>query len=60
MDELMTDIKIGRGFKPMADDQGAVLLSKVADEARDGRHERFKSTQDFAGPSPRTQHGFAI
>ena len=60
MDELMADIKIGRGFKPMADDQKAVLLSKVADVAGDGRYERFKSTQDFDGPSPRKQHGFAV
>ncbi|MDE0107947.1 MAG: aldo/keto reductase [Bryobacterales bacterium] len=60
MDELMADIKIGRGFKPMADDQKAVLLSKVADEAGDGRYERFKSTQAFDGPHHRKQHGFAV
>ena len=60
MDELKADIKIGRGFKPMADDQKAVLLSKVADEAGDGRYERFKSTQAFDGPHHRKQHGFAV
>ena len=60
MDELKADIKIGRGFKPMADDQKAVLLSRVADEAGDGRYERFKSTQAFDGPHHRKQHGFAV
>ena len=60
MDELKADIKIGRGFKPMADDQKAVLLSKVADQAGDGRYERFKSTQAFDGPHHRKQHGFAV
>lgn len=60
MDELMADIKIGRGFKPMADDQKAVLLSKVADQAGDGRYERFKSTQRFDGSHHRKQHGFAV
>ena len=60
MDELMAEIKIGRGFKPMADDQKAVLLSSVADIAGDGRHELFKSTQRFDGPHHRKQHGFAV
>ena len=60
MDELMAEIKIGRGFKPMADDQKAVLLSSVADIAGDGRHEKFKSTQRFDGPHHRKQHGFAV
>ena len=60
MDELKADIKIGRGFKPMADDQKAVLLSNVADQAGDGRYERFKSTQAFDGPHHRKQHGFAV
>ena len=56
----MAEIKIGRGFKPMADDQKAVLLSSVADIAGDGRHELFKSTQRFDGPHHRKQHGFAV
>lgn len=60
MEELMAEIKIGRGFKPMADDTKAVLLSRVEDVAGDGRFERFKSTQDFDGAHHRRQHGFAV
>lgn len=60
MEELRAEIKIGRGFKPMSDERKAVLLSKVADVAGDGRHERFKSTQQFDGAHHRRQHGFAV
>ena len=60
MEELMAEIKIARGFKPMSDDKKAVLLSRVADVAGDGRFERFKSTQDFDGAHHRRQHGFEV
>ena len=60
MEELKAEIKIGRNFKPMDDDGKAVLVSKVADVAGDGRHERFKSTQSFDGAHHRRQHGFAV
>ena len=60
MDELMAEIKIGRGFKPMDDGDKAVLVSRVADVAGDGRHEKFKSTQRFDGAHHRRQHGFAV
>ena len=60
MDELMAEIKIGRNFEPMSDDNKAVLLSQVADVAGDGRHEKFKSTQQFDGGHHRKQHGFAL
>ncbi len=60
MEELMAEVKIGRGFKPMDDETKAVLLSQVADVAGDGRHELFKSTQRFDGAHHRRQHGFAV
>lgn len=60
MEELKAEIKIGRNFRPMDDDSKAVLVSKVADVAGDGRHERFKSTQSFDGAHHRRQHGFAV
>ncbi len=60
MEELMAEIRIGRDFKPMTDDAKAVLLSRVADVAGDGRHELFKSTQRFDGSHHRRQHGFAV
>ena len=60
MEELKADIEIARDFEPMSDEKKAVLLSKVADVAGDGRHEQFKSTQRFDGPHHRRQHGFAV
>ena len=60
VDELMAEIRIGRGFKPMSDETKAVLLSRVVDVAGDGRHELFKSTQRFDGPNHRRQHGFSV
>jgi hypothetical protein len=36
------------------------LEDRVRDEATDGRHELFKSTQEFDGPHHRRQHGFAV
>ena len=60
MEELQAEIKIGRSFKPMDDDSKAVLVSRIADVAGDGRYERFKSTQSFDGAHHRRQHGFAV
>ena len=36
------------------------LVSSVVDEAGDGRHEMFKSTQIYDGAVHRKQHGFAV
>ena len=59
MQDLQQDLAIARNFKPMPDSEKAKLLSRVKDEASDGRHELFKSTQNFDGPHHRKQHGFA-
>ncbi len=60
MEDLKQDIEIARGFKPMPDNEKATLLSRVREEAGDGRHELFKSTQTFDGPHHRRQHNFAL
>ncbi len=60
MEQLKTDIKVARNFKPMAEAQKQALLAKVKDEATDGRHELFKTTLEFDGPHHRKQHGFAL
>ncbi len=60
MEELQAEIRIARDFKPMSDEQKTVLVSSVVDEAGDGRHEMFKSTQIFDGAVHRKQHGFAV
>ena len=39
-------------------DERQALLDRVAPEAGDGRHERFKSTQAFDSGTHRKQHGF--
>jgi len=60
MDDLKQDVDIARGFKPMPDGEKTQLLTRVRDEAVDGRHELFKSTQTFDGPHHRKQHNFAV
>ena len=60
MEDLKQDVGIARGFQPMPDGQRTALLERVREEAADGRHELFKSTQTFDGPHHRRQHGFAV
>lgn len=59
MEDLKQDLEIARGFQPMSDSERTTLLARVRQEATDGRHELFKSTQTFDGPHHRRQHGFA-
>ena len=59
MDQLKSDIKLARNFKPMSAAEQARLKARVKEEAGDGRHELFKSTKRFDGPHHRRQHGFA-
>jgi predicted aldo/keto reductase-like oxidoreductase len=60
MEVLRQDVGIARDFKPMPDGEKATLLSRVREDAGDGRHELFKSTQSFDGPHHRRQHNFAL
>jgi len=60
MEDLKQDIEIARNFRPMPDAEKTSLLTRVKEEAGDGRHEMFKSTQNFDGPHHRRQHGFAV
>jgi predicted aldo/keto reductase-like oxidoreductase len=57
-EDLKQDLEMARNFKPMPDEEKARLLAKVLPQATDGRHELFKSTQNFDGPYHRVQHGF--
>jgi uncharacterized protein len=57
MEVLKQDLAIARAFKPMAEDEMKKLLARVKEVAGDGRHEHFKSTQEFDGAYHRTQHG---
>jgi aryl-alcohol dehydrogenase-like predicted oxidoreductase len=60
MKDLEQDLRIARAWKPMSAADQQLLLAKVQNEAGDGRHERFKSTQEFDGPHHRKQHGFEV
>jgi predicted aldo/keto reductase-like oxidoreductase len=60
MDQLKADVAMARSFKPMTTGEKETLLSKVRDEASDGRHELFKSAKTYDGPHHRKQHGFDV
>ena len=58
MAQLQADVKMAREFKPMTPAEMDALRAKVRDEASDGRHELFKSSQMYDGVHHRRQHGF--
>jgi uncharacterized protein len=60
MKDLEQDLRIARAWKPMSAADQQLLLAKVRNEAGDGRHELFKSSQQFDGPHHRRQHGFEV
>ena len=57
-ENLEQDLNIARNFTPMVEEEKQELLDRVYDEAVDGRHEWFKSTQYFDSQYHRDQHGF--
>ncbi|MFN8009183.1 MAG: hypothetical protein U0V70_19580 [Terriglobia bacterium] len=60
MQDLQQDVSIARNFKPMPEADQVTILTKIREEASDGRHELFKSSKSFDGPFHRKQHGFAV
>jgi predicted aldo/keto reductase-like oxidoreductase len=60
MDNLKQNVRIARNFQPMAAEEKAALLTRVKEQAGDGRHELFKSTKVFDGPHHRKQHDFDL
>jgi uncharacterized protein len=60
MAQLKTDIALARNFKPLSPAEQNALLSKVREQATDGRHELFKSAKTYDGPHHRKQHGFDL
>ena len=58
LENLQQDVEIARAFTPMSEIQQQELLTSVYEEATDGRHEWFKSTQYFDSQYHRDQHGF--
>ncbi len=58
LENLQQDVAIARNFTPMSEAEMKALQDAVVDQATDGRHEWFKSTQYFDAPYHRDQHGF--
>ena len=56
--DLHQDLAIARDFEPYSAAQMQALEARVYDEATDGRHEWFKSTQRFDSQYHQNQHGF--
>ena len=57
-ENLQQDVEMARAFTPLSEAQQQELLVSVYEEATDGRHEWFKSTQIFDSQYHRDQHGF--
>ena len=57
--DLHQDLAIARDFESFSAAQMQALEAQVYDEATDGRHEWFKSTQTFDSQVHRSQHGFS-
>ena len=60
MEQLEADLKIARRFTPLGEAEKAEILALAKPEAGDGRHEHFKSTQQFDGPIYRKMHGLPL
>lgn len=60
MENLEQDVAIARDFVPMSEAALYELAESVQEEAGDGRHEWFKSTQAFDSKYHRDQHGFPV
>ncbi len=57
-ENLQQDVNMAQSFTPMPEAEQVKLLDNVYEEASDGRHEWFKSTQYFDSQYHRDQHGF--
>jgi predicted aldo/keto reductase-like oxidoreductase len=57
-ENLQQDLDMARAFTPMSAVEQQELVDSVYEEATDGRHEWFKSTQFFDSQYHRDQHGF--
>jgi aryl-alcohol dehydrogenase-like predicted oxidoreductase len=55
---LKQNLGVARGFRPMSERQMAGFRKRIADGARDGRYELYKTTAQHDGPEGRRQHGF--
>ena len=56
---LRKTIRVAATFKPFHAGEMDALRQRARASAGDGRHERYKTTQDFDGPAGKAAHGFA-
>lgn len=57
-EQLMADVEIARGFRPLSMEDRERIMALAEPVAGDGRHEHFKSTQRYDGQVYRKMHGF--
>ena len=60
MEQLMADVEVARGFRPLSDKEREQIQAFAYPEAGDGRHEHFKSTQRYDSSIYREMHGFGV
>ncbi len=58
MEQLMADVEIARGFRPLSAEHRERIMALASPVAGDGRHEHFKSTQRYDSAIYRKMHGF--
>jgi aryl-alcohol dehydrogenase-like predicted oxidoreductase len=58
LEVLEQNLTVARGFKPMNEQEMAVLRERVRPIAADGRYELFKTTKHYDGDVGREQHGY--
>ena len=59
-ENLKQDVDMARTFSPMSEEEMQDMEDRVYDQATDGRHEWFKTTQHFDSQYHRDQHGFPV
>lgn len=57
-DDILQDLDIAQGFTPMPQEEQQALRDLVRRQARDGRHEWFKTSTYFDAPYHAQAHGF--
>jgi uncharacterized protein len=60
LDDLHKNLKVARGFQPLADKEMESLRERCRKPAADGRFELYKVSLKFDNPLARLAHGFPI
>jgi hypothetical protein len=60
MEVLEQDLRIGRTFVPMTQEEQAAAIEKVFHHCWSGQHEPFKTSFDYEGNEARKEHGLPM